>query len=243
MRRWLLLLALGGTAEAHVAPSADTNNRYLALTPMADRVRLAYTILIGEAPGQAARKVLDTDHDGRVSDTESQAWAKDLAEKVRASLEVTFDGKVMPVTWAQVEVGMDDRSVDAGAFSLDLIAWFCVPDRGARRTFALADHYALTPAGETEVRIADQPGISVSVATVGANEMAGHVARFEQTADPLDGGMKLVYDVGDARPLADGMCPAPPSGDDDQPVWPYVLVSGIAGTLATFFAARKRFGR
>src|SRR6185369_12131192 len=39
---------LAGRAAAHVAPSVGDNNRYLKLTPLGDRVRLAYTVFYGD---------------------------------------------------------------------------------------------------------------------------------------------------------------------------------------------------
>src|SRR5690606_13336387 len=86
-----LVAAAAGPAHAHVAPSEDTNNRYVKLTPMADRVRIAYTILIGHAPGRLTRPSLDRDRDGAISDAEADTWARDLAARVLADLDLTLD--------------------------------------------------------------------------------------------------------------------------------------------------------
>ena len=51
---------LGPTADAHVAPSVDDNNRYLKVTPSADRLRIAYTVFFGENQGRQMRAGLDT---------------------------------------------------------------------------------------------------------------------------------------------------------------------------------------
>ena len=37
----ITLVGLRGPAAAHVAPSVDDNNRYIKVTPAADRVRIA----------------------------------------------------------------------------------------------------------------------------------------------------------------------------------------------------------
>jgi hypothetical protein len=239
---WLTaaLLSVAAPAAAHVSPSVDTNNRYLNVTPMADRVRFSYTVLIGETPGRMARHALDLDGDRTVSEAEANAWGQDLARRVQAALEVTIDGHVVPVVWSEVFVGMDDRGTDAGAFSLDLIAWLCAPTPGARREVDIVDHFALTPPGETEVRISDEPGVRVEVSRVGQNDLVGRVARFEATAAPLSDGLHLVYAVKDATPLADGRCPVAPKPTKATSRWPLV-VGGIAAlAIALLVALRLR---
>ena len=46
-----ITLVTAQPARAHVAPSVDDNNRYVWVTPLGDRVRIAYTVLFGEIPG------------------------------------------------------------------------------------------------------------------------------------------------------------------------------------------------
>jgi hypothetical protein len=244
VRRVLLALAAvaaaTGSAVAHVAPSEDTNNRYVKLTAMADRVRIAYTILVGEQPGRTTRRGLDTDGDGTISDAEADAWGDDLAEAVRTKIQVQLDGSAVPFMWSEVSVGMDDRRVAGGAFSVDMIAWLCTPGGGPRHELTLVDRFALTPAGETEVRVADEPGIRVDVAKVGAAEMAGHVARFDAIAAPFSDGVRLVWDAARARPLADGRCARPTSAAKKTPRWPFAIGGGIVAIALIAIAAGRR---
>src|SRR5580765_7320368 len=97
---WVLAITLAARyAVAHVAPSMDDNNRYLKLTPLGDRVRLAYTVYLGEVPGAAARREFDADRDGAISDPEAQAFGARLAEQVRPALAITVDGAAAPLAW------------------------------------------------------------------------------------------------------------------------------------------------
>src|SRR4051812_9053541 len=144
--RWALVLAItlvAGHAAAHVAPSVDDNNRYLKLTPLGDRVRLAYTVFYGEVPGAAMRQQLDTNHDGTISDAESQAFGEKLAKEVADSLDLTVDTAAQQVTWAQVVVGMGTPQVTAGTFSVDLIAWICLPTVRGSHQILLKDRFHL----------------------------------------------------------------------------------------------------
>lgn len=238
------ILLRGGVAQAHVAPSEDTNNRYLKLTPMADRVRLAYTILIGQSPGRIARQLLDADRDRMVSEAEADAWAQDLGAQVLAELSLSLDGEAVPLAWSEVVAGMDDRSVSAGAFSLDLIAWACLPAAGARHEVELIDGFSLVPAGETEIKIADEPGVTVEVARIGTGEhgdLVGRSAQFQKMARPLAQGLRVVYSAGGATPLADGRCPAGgPKKRRATPRWPVVLGALLGAAVVFALALRRR---
>src|SRR6185436_9352806 len=105
-------------AHAHVAPSVDDNNRYLKLTPMGDRVRLAYTVFFGEIPGAEARRSIDANRDGTISEAEAQAFGTKVAADVAGALDVTVDGAQQRVVWADVVVGMGTQRTAAGAFAV-----------------------------------------------------------------------------------------------------------------------------
>src|SRR5260370_36401111 len=142
-------------AAAHVAPSVDDNNRYLKLTPLGDRMRLAYTVFFGEVPGRALRATIDLNKDGAISEDEATAFGAKVAGDVAPALDVTVDGVQRPVAWNQVVVGMGTPDASAGAFSVDLVAWLCLPSPRGHHAVQLRDHYRIPPAGETELRVDD----------------------------------------------------------------------------------------
>jgi hypothetical protein len=240
----LATVAAPGPAAAHVAPSEDTNNRYVKLTPMADRVRIAYTILVGQAPGRMTRQRLDRDRDRVVSEAEADAWAQDLARQVLAELALSLDGQPVPLAWSEVVPGMDDRSVSGGAFSVDLIAWACLPGPGARHEVELIDGFSLVPAGETEIRIADEPGVTIEVARLGDGthgDLVGRTASFQKIAAPLSAGLRVVYRADGARPLADGRCAAP-KARRATPRWPILLGALLGAAVVIALSLRRRRG-
>ena len=239
-----VLAAATAAADAHVAPSEDTNNRYVKLTPMADRVRIAYTILVGHAPGRVTRRSLDRDGDRTISEAEADTWARDLAARVLADLELTLDGTPVPIVWTEVVAGLDDRSVTGGAFALDLIAWPCLPGPAERHEIELVDRFSLTPAGETEVRIADEPGVRVEVARIGDGvhgDMLGRTAQFQKLASPLAEGLRVVYTATGATPLADGRCPgSAPKTTTATPRWPIVVGALLGAAVVVVLTLRRR---
>lgn len=207
--RPLALAALLGAsaAHAHVAPSVDDNNRYLKLTPLADRVRLAYTVYYGEVPGAAARRGIDHNRDGAIDDDEASAFGAALGKQVGPALAITVDGAPAPIAWDQVSVGMGTPTTSAGAFSVDLIAWLCLPTAGGDHTITLVDTFALQRPGETELRIEDSAGVRVTRARLGPIDLVDHDARWQGAGGPIaHEGFTLGFTADDARPIAGGAC-------------------------------------
>jgi hypothetical protein len=222
MRRTLVaaITLVCANAGAHVAPSVDDNNRYLKLTPQRDRVRLAYTVFFGEVPGARLRPSLDTDRDGAISDVEGQIFAAKVGGEVAAALDVNVDKTQHPIAWAEVAIGLGSPAVRAGSFSVDLIAYFCLPTLGGRHALLLRDRYRLQRPGETEVRIEAMPGVKIETGRIGTANDPSHEYRFVGPGGPLsDDGIDLVFDASDQAPIGGGACnpkpgPAaePPSG-------------------------------
>jgi hypothetical protein len=199
-------------AAAHVAPSVSDNNRYLKLTPLGDRVRLAYTIFYGEVPGAALRKAIDADHDGAIDDAESSAFGGRIADELAAALTATVDGVRQPIAWSQVVVGMGTPSTGAGTFSIDLVASLCLAAPRGKHAIELRDRFALASPGETEIRFEDSPGVTIDQARVGDDGDPGFdykiIGLTPVLADPGPaGGIALAFTAGPQTVIAsDATC-------------------------------------
>ena len=145
-----IAVALGGAApaRAHVAPAVSGNNRYLKLTALGDRLRLAYTVFYGEAPGATLRRAIDRNHDGTIDDRETQAFGERIARDVARALIIAVDHIPQPVAWSQVVVGLGTPSATAGAFSIDLVAWLCLSSPRGKHAVLLRDAYPLDRPGK-----------------------------------------------------------------------------------------------
>jgi hypothetical protein len=221
-------------ASAHVAPSVDDNNRYLKIAPLGDRVRLAYTVFYGEIPGASMRPKLDADHNGTISDAEAKAFGKDLGDQVQATLELEIDGQTVPVTWTTVDVGLGTPDVNAGSFSVDLVAYACLPTARGQHHIVVRDRFRIPHPGETEAKVDDTPGVTIDRARVGQIDDARHDFLFPGPGGPLeDDGLDVTFTAGDRAPVsADGKCTGTPSTRSRTPfLIGLVLVAGAVGAL------------
>jgi len=201
-------------AIAHVAPAVGDNNRYMKLTAQGDRIRLAYTVFYGEAPAAALRQAIDTNHDGAIDDAESQVFARQIAADVAAALVITIDGAPRPVAWSQVVVGLATPKVAAGAFSIDLVASLCLTVPRGAHAVVFRDHYPLARPGETQVKVEDSPGVTITTSRIGGAVDEAHDYTLVGPSGALDTeGLELTFTTTDrAAVAADGACagPAPP---------------------------------
>ena len=205
MRRVLLPLVVMITsiAHAHVSPSVDDNNRYLKVSPQADRVRVAYTVFFGEVPGAALRPTLDTNKDGAIGGEEARAYGDRIAADVIGALELNIDGKQLRVRWKAVTAGMGSPTVAAGSFSIDMIAYVCLARAGGRHELLLKDRYRVPKPGETEVRVEDGPGITVEHARIGGADALANDFKFVGPGGPLsDDGLRVAFTASDKAPLS-----------------------------------------
>jgi len=234
--RWVLAVATAvlasAPAAAHVAPAIGDNNRYLKVTPLGDRLRLAYTIFYGEVPGRALRAAIDTNHDGAIDDRETEAFGDRIARDVARALVIVVDGVPAPVTWSQVVVGLATPKVAAGAFSIDLIASLCLTAPRGKHALQLHDAYPLDRPGETEVKLEDSPGVTILASRIGGAEDEAHDYTLVGPSGALETeGLDARLEIGNQAPVgADGTCAAPRR----RP--PPALIVGAAA-LAAFLLA------
>jgi hypothetical protein len=239
-----LALAVGAVTllSGHVAPSLDDNNRYLKLTPLGDRVRLAYTVFFGEVPGATERRTIDTNGDGHIDDAEAHAFALRLGAEVARGLTAELDGAPARVDWAVVDPGMGTPAVAAGAFSVDLVAYLCLPSPRGRHRVVVRDRFRIAHPGETEVQVDDgPPGVTIETARVGSAEDPTYDYRFVGPGGPIESeGLELVFFVAEqATASRDATCPgmaSPRATDGAGRTWLWLVILA-ALALATVVVA------
>jgi hypothetical protein len=231
-----------GSAAAHVAPSETENNRYLKITPAADRVRLAYTVFYGEEPGRQFRAQIDADHDGQVSDAEAHAFGIARSADVAAAMEVTLDGKTLPIGWQTVAVGMGSPQTSAGSFSIDFITTVCTSGSGTH-TLLLRDRFRIPNPGETEAKVEDALGIDIDHTHIGVIQDPSNDYKFVGPGGPLmDDGITVAFTVTDKAPMQDAACKsaAAPTSKTKPRIVFAAIGAGIGLGVAIVMARKRR---
>ena len=253
MRRAARVLALGGVllapapAPGHVAPSARENNRYILLAPLGDRLRLVYTVYMGEEPGRRARARIDRNRDRVISEAEGTAFARELGETVAAGVTLEVDGRVVPVSWAETDVGLGEPSTAAGAFAVDLVAWACFdrPHQVLQHTIRFTDRVALDDPGETELRAEESPGVLVTRSQLAAGPAGSDKPRLDFKwmggAGPAASGFQLDFKVEPGlATYSDLPCPAgeAPARSSSRR-WPWLVGAGALLLALVFLLVRR----
>ena len=239
---WLGVAAAPVIARAHVAPAIGDNNRYIKLTALGDRIRLAYTVFYGETPAAALRQAIDTNHDGAIDDAERQGFARQVAAEVAAALVITIDGAPRPVAWSQVVVGLGTPRVAAGAFSIDLVAALCLAVPRGGHAVVFRDHYPLARPGETQVKVEDSPGVAISASRIGGAVDEAHDYNLVGPSGALDTeGLELTFTATDRAVITgDGVCAGPAAPRALPIVVGAIAVGAIAVAAILAVAARRR---
>src|SRR5438045_688017 len=93
-------LCAASPALAHPTFAPTGNNRYLKLSLIGGgAIRVAYTVMYGEAPAAAARRAADVNGDGVVDEGEQRQAALALGRAVDAGLAVEVDGTRRRLAW------------------------------------------------------------------------------------------------------------------------------------------------
>jgi hypothetical protein len=248
---WLggLALLLPVVAAGHVGPSPDVNNRYLKLSPLADGIRLVYTVYVGEQPGRAFRRRGDRDGDGAIGEAEARRLGEELGAEVAAALRVELDGAPVPLVWREVEVGVGDPRIEGGSLAIDLVAWLCFAGPpGGRHELVLRDGYVLPTPGESELRVEESPGVVVRAAGLGAAASGARDLdlRWRGAGQPTArDGYRVELEVDPELAMRGGVCGAEAESSAGHRWWAVagLLIVGVlvvAGLLRARARARAR---
>jgi hypothetical protein len=239
---WFAIVTLSASRSlAHVAPSVNDNNRYIKLSLLDDRIRLAYTVFFGEIPGAALRRTIDANRDGRLHSSETETFSAQLMAEVGKRLQVSIDGSSIAVAFSKASFGSNHSSVAGGAFAVDLVAWLCFGDAPVH-SLSLRDGFAIARPGETELRLEAGPGIVISKAAIGEQRDWQQGFRFSgPTSALMTQGLQLDFRVSAAAPVhRDRGCAAPASARSRRGVIAGFGVAGMAIVAAWLWRRHRR---
>lgn len=238
----LALCVLSRPAAAHVGPSEKTNNRYYKLTPMSDRVRLAYTIFFGREPGLVTRRHMDVDRDGVLSAQEIASYGQVIAEDLFASVSVLQAGREARIIWQDADFGLGRLDVIAEPFSVDFIATVCLDTQtlGYEHSLVFRDRFRLPRPGETELSMAPAPGIRITRSVLDGRP-SRHSVQWQGGPGPAQEGYEFAFVVeSDELAVLDQSCAKPTASRSSRRL-AFVAATALALLLAgVVFVRRQR---
>jgi hypothetical protein len=224
-----------GAARAHVAPSAEQNNRYLKATLLPTEVRLTYTLFLGELPGRLERRRIDTSRDGSIDDAEAKAFGARLLGELAGGLDVTIDGR-KATGWIVADVGLGTATTAGGALALDLALVVPYPDpAAAAHVLFVDDHTSVPLAGESEVRVEESPGVRL-VECHRADAAGGIELGFPFTGNARGPGEREIT----ARFTVDASARPAPPGAVSARLWLALGLVGVAAVALGLVVAHRR---
>lgn len=165
---WALLAGLAlcpqGEARAHPTFGVSTINRYARLVLRSkSRLRLSYTVMVGDLPALGWRAQADGNRDGRLDPGEQQALLLRVQKQVEVGVRLSQQGEPAGLAWHAEPLSLPDPQVAARAFAVELEAE--TSGQPARLEGPLSwqyrDQVELSPAGEIELRIEEGPAVSL----------------------------------------------------------------------------------
>ena len=235
---------LSGPAAAHVGPSEKTNNRYYKLTPMSDRVRLAYTIFFGREPGLVARRHMDLDRDGVLSASEIASYGRVIAKELFASVSFQQAGQDTEILWQDADVGLGRLDVSAEPFSVDFIATVCLDQQalGYEHSLVFRDRFRLPRPGETELSMAPAPGIRITRSVLGGRP-SRHSEKWQGGPGAAQEGYEFAFVVeSDELAVLDQSC-VKPSAPRSKRRLAFVFAAALGLVLVGVYFVRRRRDR
>lgn len=239
----LLVCVLSEPVAAHVGPSEKTNNRYYKLTPMSDRVRLAYTIFFGREPGLVTRRHMDVDRDGVLSPREIATYGKVMAKELFASVSFLEAGKEVEILWQDADVGLERLDVSAEPFSVDFIATVCLDTQqiGYEHSLVFRDRLRLPKPGETELSMMPAPGIRITGSALDGRP-SRHSEKWQGGPGPAQVGYEFSFVVeSDELAVLDQSCAKPKTSRSNR--WLAFVgaaVLALVGGVVIFLRHRRR---
>jgi hypothetical protein len=136
---------------------------------------------------------------------------------------------------------MGSTAVNAGSFSVDMIAYVCGEGR-----LRLRDSFRIPRPGETEVKVEDSPGVTLTAARVGPADTPEHDYKFLGAGGPLtDDGLEVVWSARpDAPPVPECRMTRPGFSVAPHPRrtrwWPAAVGGGLGALASIIVLVRRR---
>jgi nickel/cobalt exporter len=209
-----VIAVLGLPAVAFAHPLGNyTINTGAGLHFQPGSVRIEYVVDMAEIPVAQLDSIIDTNHDGVLSESEGTVWARSFAPTLLPALSLSVNGT--PVTLQTGAISMEFRPGQAGLPTARVVAQFAGSTNAMGGSFTFTDgNYADRATGWREVTAAGESGFVLNGATVPVTSPSDHLLSYPK--DLLSSPQHVTTATGTLTPGA-GMAPAVPLTASSRP--------------------------
>jgi hypothetical protein len=165
-------------AHAHPEPPSTLINRYVTLWAAGARLDVQFSLLHGPVTAVEARRQIDRDADGRLSEAELGQYGRDFAAGAGDLILLEVDGRPLPLRWTpRIDVN-GNPAVAAMPLVRELAGWAPLPPGEHRLEVRLGPGFPRL--GDTEIALDAGDGWSLvsSVPPAGTSGL-GRQDRFQ----------------------------------------------------------------
>ena len=137
---------------------------------MPGRVRLDYSLMVGEVPAERIKRQADLDRNGELSDSEQKQLVDSLVATVQRDVSVQMDGQKISAPFVSQPLTLKSPKVESTPFALELQTDLPIPNQPSLHTLVVDDRADIPPVGEIELRIEEGPGVELLSAESGSTK-------------------------------------------------------------------------
>jgi hypothetical protein len=221
------------SAHAHPEPPSTLINRYVSLWVSGPRLDVQFSLLHGPLTAAEARRQIDRDRSGELSETELLQYGRDLAAGAQDLIAVEIDGRPLPLRWTPRIDLNGDPAVAAVPLVRELAGSAALPPGEHRLEVQLGRPFPRL--GDTEIALEAGDGWSL----IASEPPAGVSALGRQDRFQLPHGHDQVE--GQAPPRVAFVVRSGAAGRRPRPlVLPLAAVVAAAASAAALWLIRRR---
>jgi nickel/cobalt exporter len=181
------LLAKPARVAAHPLGNF-TISRYSRIELIPGLARVRYVVDMAEIPAFQERSAIDSNRDGRIDDTEADAYARRLMTGIGQNLRLSIDGRIRPLRLDSHAIGFPPGQ--GGLDTIRLEAWYQadLPEPSSPARIEYRDQNYTDRLGWKEIVVRGGPGIDVTDSTVSTTDVTDELRSYpdDMLQRPLD---------------------------------------------------------
>jgi ABC-type nickel/cobalt efflux system permease component RcnA len=181
----LILLCVFSTSVYAHPLGNFTINQYVRIEPASTQVRIVYVVDMAEIPAHTERRRIDANGDGVLAPAETDAYARQAAERLAAGLALTVNGRQPPLIVRKTALSFPSGQAQLPTLRLVVHYESELPE-GDMLSIALHNANYADRLGWREIVVRPHPGVYLVDANTPLTELSQELTAYPQEILPLD---------------------------------------------------------